>query len=277
MQMGKMVWCVRVSRYAVCCIAAISLLVTTASCAANLADSAKLDDQEGVLITKITTNFRGQISVLDATRTVLLAVSPGENFKFVRLHAGVYNWAGVQIGQGRCDFRGPRRFAIWPNVINYIGDLEVEFDSDARKCYSQLAKRSIEAQVRIARYYPQFSTAHKFVMSLAAGGEGFAQSENTDIQALDPQVARSVVLAQVSAIRDQFCACRDQVCVEHVSSAIDSWNRTSGQSIDRADLLPQEQAQFDDSLRRLRACALHATEFSGTQPAAATTGPAYLR
>ena len=60
----------------------------SAGCAANLADTAKLDDQEGVLAAKITTNFHGQFSVLDATRTTLLAVSAMTTIGYAGILAG---------------------------------------------------------------------------------------------------------------------------------------------------------------------------------------------
>jgi hypothetical protein len=268
--MGNMHRIIRVSRHAVYCIAAMWLL---GSCAANLADTARLDGQDGIMVANIITNFDGKITVIDAQHTTLLAVSAGESFKFIRLHAGVHQWQEIRIGRGHCSLPEIARFAIWPHVMNYVGDLYIELDAKARKCWSRFFEdHSDLARMRIAMSYPRLSKTYKFVMSLTGGGEATVRAREVHAQAPNARALISRALAEVAVFRDRFCACRDRTCAGHVSAAMAEWRRTSGLGIDSSELQSDEQAKLDETMQGLDACKLCAAAPPAAEPSAATPG-----
>jgi len=157
------------------------LILSPTSCipTVNIVDTAKLDNNEGVMVSTIVTNFCGTISIINLDNAILpsavISVRPGENFRVMSLPAGRYSWRGIYLENNSSEFRGRYNFEIKAQSVNYIGDLLIEVDKKTlhKTLYQTALKYTMvfidhgdETSQYLQKAYPQLSSSHDFVRNL---------------------------------------------------------------------------------------------------------------
>lgn len=132
-------------------------------------DTLKLESAEGILVTNIVTNAGGYklvISKSNSPHFTILNISSGENFRVIALSAGNYTWARLTSGVRRSEFLDRYNFKVVAGMINYIGDMHIEFEPDVTRFRIAFEGHDREVWQRFEESYPGLSASYRFTSSL---------------------------------------------------------------------------------------------------------------
>jgi hypothetical protein len=133
-------------------------------------DTARLESQDGVLVTNIVTNAGGYKLAIRENHSLIssavLGISPGANFRVIVLRAGDYSWRGLYAGNSYREFNGKYAFKIVAGAINYIGDMYIDFAPNLRQFQISFEDHRLEALQHFKESYPALAASCPFIVEL---------------------------------------------------------------------------------------------------------------
>ena len=158
-------------------------------------EEVKVKDGNGLLAVDINT-ANAYVNVVKIERvgslfggTSLTGLGLGDNVRLVELPAGTYRWSRVDMNGAYLHIRDDERFQfkVEPGVINYPGDLDIEYTGSGNRYYTTVSDRAGRAMSNLDTMYP--GVRHKFPLryqgALPDGFPEFATAELGDQSAAD--------------------------------------------------------------------------------------------
>jgi hypothetical protein len=162
----------------------ISLLLLTAcmSTTKNIKPDQNLETNQGIVVTKIHSNWDSYKNPLLATleyafthsenkqKGYRLVLSKADDLKVVVLPAGDYNWFRINFGRYYMNLSGS--FSVKANEINYIGDIYSQLDVPMFSLSgvsgeSKITDETEQIKIELKEHFPDLLEQHKFNTALA--------------------------------------------------------------------------------------------------------------
>lgn len=151
------------------CLLAMVAIHLPGCATSNLSrDTARLESQDGVLVTNIITNAGGYKLAIRENHSLVssavLEISSGANFRVIVLPAGNYSWRGIYAGTDYREFNGKYSFKIVAGAVNYIGDMYIDFASSLRQFEISFEDHRLEALQHFKESYPALAASCPFTV-----------------------------------------------------------------------------------------------------------------
>lgn len=164
-------------------LVSVSMMLSCSAIAANkgptdLQPTDSVDAGNGILIVNIVFNDRGskrppvdiglkdQRSLVQSAATFLLG--SGDNIHTIALYPGTFDWTRLEIqGPGSMTGEAPAMSCeVRPGMANYVGDIVVDFEWQARKFGISVKDASAEERARYQSSFPALAKKFPFTTSL---------------------------------------------------------------------------------------------------------------
>ncbi|KAA1164740.1 MULTISPECIES: hypothetical protein [Pseudoalteromonas] len=154
-------------------------LTACASTTKNIKADQGLESNQGIVVTKIHSNWDGYNNPLLADLEFIFTQTDGkkkdskfvlskaDDLKVVALPAGEYKWFRILFGNYYMDLSGG--FTIKPNEITYIGDIHSQLDLGmfSMSGESRISNESEQIKNDLEVHFPKLLEKHKFTTKLS--------------------------------------------------------------------------------------------------------------
>lgn len=155
------------------------ILTACASSTKNIKKNQKLESNQGIVVTKINSNWTGYNNPLATDLEFLFTheesnkksskfvLSKENDLKVVALAAGNYQWLRIRFGNYYMDLEGG--FTIEPGQITYIGDIYSHLDLNlfSMSGTSRVTNESEQIMNDLKDNYPMLLERHIFTTNLS--------------------------------------------------------------------------------------------------------------